>query len=838
MSEARESEDYYSNLKNINVPNTAGGVLLPALWNNDKSDLDSLDSNYFKNSLHQVDGKREQIVTESNEVIEERTHDIQVQHIYIGETQTGGGGKDNIPDYCTVRYEADHSEELVQNQSDVGCGNNQIDVRVQISNGDLSGSCGVLTNPRSLDEITDTDGETLGRKSKFKEDHKSVISYDSIYLSSEGSGEATVIEEEKIHEYLSDNNYSTLSEYANFRKQENQRESEALQNGNDKDNGNHDEDTNDILYSKINKHKPKIVLLEPKAPITRLTSFSDVTTRGTLERLTFVSSPATKRKEGEEKAKPKPRHISTVAQTTIPGDNQYCSLPVANIGQSLQASERIDAKLRLSCVDEEDKIYNSITQFGRTHKRTRQRESFEIVVLNPISIEEQPKEAPSVNLIPNSKEKRVEVAKRGNPTKDNTNLVTIEPITAKRERKSLHSVTVVKEAKEKKNEENKIRKAEEKPKRTSKLPQIELSLTDSTENIIEEAIDIPVKKLNDNQAVIRRNQRKRQIKSAERLTEHRERAPGHFKAALSNTLKRRLENKAKHNAVEKPILRFARNIDKSKNNKQNKVHQAFLETFTSTSKPRINMSRPQILNVIDSKRTTAFRSPIKSNVSRDGNKPYNGNIYGTKERTHKEFQEKVDSVRTYWSKLIDEQEQEEEAKEHYATDEYAQPQEEEIEIAPPTIPVHDAESSFKKARMKPSPPTPPPIPSPAILKPVGQNPLKTNTPPSSPDINHPREPLKKALTNGKSAHITPSVQFVDLDDKKQAALVKVQGSDSQDFDHVRYKVVKSDTFQKNILTQNKKEAQFDGLLQYLQDYSFQVIHQHQHQHPPCSNQSF
>lgn len=800
------------------MPTTAGGVLLPALWNNDKSDLDSLDSDYFKNSLHQLDGKKEQIVAESNEVIEERTHDIQVQHIYIGENQTGAGNKDNIPDYCTVRYETNHSEELAQSKSDISCSNNPTETRVQVSNGDLSGCCGTLTNPRSLDEVTDTEEETLGRKSKFKEDHKSVISYDSIYLSSEGSGEATVIEEEKIHEYLSDNNYSTVSEYAQFRKKEIQ--SETLTNGNDKENGSQEQETNDILYSKINKHKPKIVLLEPKVPILRLTSFSDVTTRGTLERLTFVSSPASKRKEGEEKPKPTIRHISTVAQTIVPGDNQYCSLPVANIGQSLQASERIDAKLRLSCVDEEDKIYNSITQFGRTHKRTRQRESFEIVVLNPISIDEQPKEAPCINLIPNSKEKRVEVTKRSNQTKDN--LVTIEPITAKRERKSNHSIAAVRESKEKKGEENKLRKPEEKPKRTSKLSQIELSLIDSTDNIIEETIDIPAKKLNDNQAVIRRNQRKRQIKSVERLSEHRDRASGHFKAALSNTLKRRLENKAKHNANEKPILRFARNIDKSKHNKHNKVHQAFLETFTSTSKPRINMSRPQILNVIDSKRTTAFRSPIKSNASRDGHKPYNGNIYGTKERTHKEFQEKVDSVRTYWSKLIDEQE--EEAKEHYATDEYAQPQEDEIEIAPPTIPVHDAESSFKKARMKPSPPTPPPIPSPAILKPVGQNPLKTNIGPLSPEGNPPKEMLRRALINGKSANVKPSVEIVELDDKKQAALVKVQGTDTQDFDHVRYKVVKSDTFQKNILTQSKKEAQFDGLLQYLQDYSFQVTH--------------
>lgn len=69
---------------------------------------------------------------------------------------------------------------------------------------------------------------------------------------------------------------------------------------------------------------------------------------------------------------------------------------------------------------------------------------------------------------------------------------------------------------------------------------------------------------------------------------------------------------------------------------------------------------------------------------------------------------------------------------------------------------------------------------------------------------------------------TPSVEIVELDDQKQATIVKVQSTDNEDFDHVRYKVMKSDTFQKNILAPTRKEARLDGLLQYLHDYSFQV----------------
>lgn len=833
--------------------------------------MDSLDSDYFKNSLHQSDGKKEQIVAESCAQDDGNT-ETQVQNIYIGDNQSIGGGgsgsigyNESIPDYYAVDYDGDeHAKQDALRQLDNACKSNSHTVDVVIENHcELNGNYGELQNGRHDDGITDTEEETLGRKSKFKEDHKSVISYDSIYLSSEGSGEATITEEDKIQEYLSDNNYSTLSEYADLRKKDIE-ESETQPSEHAHENDNQPE-TNDILYSKPNKHKPKIVQCEPK-PLNRLTSFSDISTRGTLERLTFVSSPPTQRKEGPtDRPVPNIRHHITTTATThsvnnnhtvnnsnihnhghknnnntlANADNQYCSLPVANISKSLQASERIDAKLRQSCValDEDEHIHNSITHFGRPNKKTRQREGFEIGKQIPLSFEEQPKEAPAIDLIPNLKGIRPAEKQTKRPIESKETYVIVEPIIAKREKKSKQTVVGREQIKEKKSlDEPKAKKVDEKllKKPPTKIPAVELtSLTDSKDNIIEETIRRPVLKANDNQAVIRRNQRRRQIKSAERLTEHRERLPSNFKTTLSNTLKRRLENKAKLSTNEKPISRFVRNIDKTKNShKTNKVHQAILESF----KPRINMSRPQILNVIDSRRPTAFRSPIKSNISKELNKlPGDHNIYNTKERTHKEFQEKVDSVRTYWSKLIDEQE--DESKDHYATDEYGQPQPDEIEIRPPTIPVADAESSFKKARAKPAPPTPPPLPSPAMLKPVSQSthppppPLPTALPPVAQTqavLN--RSTITAAATTkppitGKmvKAKQQPSVEIVELEDKKQAALVKVKGTaDLQEFDHVRYKVVKSDTFQKNILTHSKKEAEFDGLLQYLQDYSFQV----------------
>ncbi|XP_074040673.1 LOW QUALITY PROTEIN: javelin [Leptinotarsa decemlineata] len=64
----------------------------------------------------------------------------------------------------------------------------------------------------------------------------------------------------------------------------------------------------------------------------------------------------------------------------------------------------------------------------------------------------------------------------------------------------------------------------------------------------------------------------------------------------------------------------------------------------------------------------------------------------------------------------------------------------------------------------------------------------------------------------------------DLDQPKPHKAVTKSNSicTKPEFDHVRYKLVKSDLFQKKIFAPDK-ESQFDGLIQYLQDYSFQEL---------------
>lgn len=53
--------------------------------------------------------------------------------------------------------------------------------------------------------------------------------------------------------------------------------------------------------------------------------------------------------------------------------------------------------------------------------------------------------------------------------------------------------------------------------------------------------------------------------------------------------------------------------------------------------------------------------------------------------------------------------------------------------------------------------------------------------------------------------------------------MECQESDEPEFDHVRYKIVKSNMFGKNMFNNAKKDVTYDGLMQYLREYSFQDL---------------
>jgi hypothetical protein len=192
-----------------------------------------------------------------------------------------------------------------------------------------------------------------------------------------------------------------------------------------------------------------------------------------------------------------------------------------------------------------------------------------------------------------------------------------------------------------------------------------------------------------------------------------------------------------------------------------------------------NMPRPQLLNIIDSKNSAPKHNQVPTttpqNHQRSNNKLPDVRIVMTTDvdiekplmlnEAEKEFQHKVDSVRNYWSKIID----------------------------------SDSCSSETKV---------------STLKKLSK---AFSASKSSNDI-------PSSLRNEDFQSFFPSVEIVELNGETQTALVTSRKLNDEEFDHVRYKVMRSEMFQKNLASNNnRKETQFDGLMQYLQDYSFQEL---------------
>lgn len=211
------------------------------------------------------------------------------------------------------------------------------------------------------------------------------------------------------------------------------------------------------------------------------------------------------------------------------------------------------------------------------------------------------------------------------------------------------------------------------------------------------------------------------------------------------------------------------------------------------------MSRPQIIKMVDTKRVCSVAPrQCEANVSKPATQTdaedevVNRDVPSSTTPTlnsqimtpegQNEFQEKVDSVRCYWSKLIETREQQR------GTDEVDKSTTTTSKVDDKEIENRNFVTSLAKAE--------------------------------PPQISSEKKPKIAGVDEVTS--YSPHVEIIELNGEKQTAVVNSHNFEVQDFDHVRYKVMKSDTFQKNILTHSRKEAQFDGLLQYLQDYSFQV----------------
>lgn len=263
------------------------------------------------------------------------------------------------------------------------------------------------------------------------------------------------------------------------------------------------------------------------------------------------------------------------------------------------------------------------------------------------------------------------------------------------------------------------------------------------------------------------------------------------------------------------------------------------------------MSRPQILHVVDNKRRADILSTAK-NVRNNNNS--NSNFTKAKlaeegSQVESEYLKKVDAVRNYWAKLTKEGNEqvtecmildkqvggirEGEAKEQRElsdcqTLKHANKQENVNELTKMKL---EAEAQQLQQPQKPQP-----EPRHFILGPQAHGQIQSQS--QSTYVQHqPAKPLKPSANQDEFCSFMPSIEIVELDGDKKATIVSTVPPDSEDasalandangepqFDHIRYKVLKSQQLlRSNIVPRSKKEAQFDGLIQYLQEYSFQEL---------------
>ncbi|KAL0840116.1 hypothetical protein ABMA28_015423 [Loxostege sticticalis] len=294
-------------------------------------------------------------------------------------------------------------------------------------------------------------------------------------------------------------------------------------------------------------------------------------------------------------------------------------------------------------------------------------------------------------------------------------------------------------------------------------------------------------------------------------------------------------------------------------------------------KVNTTMTRPQILQVIDTRSKQSTKNKMEQNIVNTPNNTTeltkseenlnvkvdinseakeeiknDKNENSVKEKLHNaiktdiEYQEKLNSVKNYWSRLIDKSPdakcQPEQKSENSITNEdfnnnNNQNDKNTEEKSPPEVSVGSIIKSLESVKIVDS------------IRKISQTKLhlwKDETEKVKSDSEIEETPLEKIVKDTETqiyekpkpkklepdlCRDTPEIEIVELTSednqnmKTQATLIKAKGYEKgcDEFDHVRYKVMKSELFKNSMIANYRKEAQFDGLLQYLQDYSFQEL---------------
>ncbi|RZC37814.1 hypothetical protein BDFB_004281 [Asbolus verrucosus] len=177
----------------------------------------------------------------------------------------------------------------------------------------------------------------------------------------------------------------------------------------------------------------------------------------------------------------------------------------------------------------------------------------------------------------------------------------------------------------------------------------------------------------------------------------------------------------------------------------------------------------------------------------------------------KEYQEKLGIMRNYWDKMINGMDK--------------------TDVNPPKCKIVDVQTKIEdvKKKFEPIEEKPPEKPSKVqMAKQLFEKKTTEKTEKISPFIKETCNYFENTKRENQFESLNPNiVEIIAKEETKEKSKHKpVSKSKSiayPEFDHVRYRVVKSDLFQKKIFANCEKESQFDGLMQYLQDYSFQEL---------------
>lgn len=254
-----------------------------------------------------------------------------------------------------------------------------------------------------------------------------------------------------------------------------------------------------------------------------------------------------------------------------------------------------------------------------------------------------------------------------------------------------------------------------------------------------------------------------------------------------------------------------KNKQKVADNNQVKSEEQLLDAvkcLKQTLNEENRFDKPEIVGV-----KTKSQSLVELPIHIEQIYEMNGNNSDSK----KEYQEKLGTMRNYWNKLVPRAETEE-------TEEAPS-----CKIVDVQTKVEDVKKKFERYD-SPEPEKPPNKVQ--LAKQLFEPKIPEKCEKLSPFVKETCSYFENSYYEKDNQYesLNPNIVEIIEQDKKpketkclHKPVSKSRSITYPEFDHVRYRVVKSDLFQKKIFANCEKESQFDGLMQYLQDYSFQEL---------------